>query len=395
MSIIPGRECKRRGSAMVTLMIVILLVSIAGAGMVGFAKQQANAVSRVRDYLKAQAYAEAGANAAYSVLKESFANASDPSKFQAQVLGDGGFDATVTPVGTEQASIVSVGTCGDATITVKCDVMNMGPSTPGGGAGGGAGPEPPGFDYAILVGGYASLRGCGILSSSGGAALLHANGVFDVRGNVSANLNVSSSTEISTGNVTIDGSTWAPSYSLHKKCVITGTKNTCAVPPVAIPDLDLTPYYNWALAHGEVHNGFTRTTDYTPNGGILWVNGDVHFSSWATVDGTIIATGDINMSGHVSVNAGSTGMALVSRDGDIQNTAGGTINGLIYCKTGNYRHTANGTTVGQIIVAGDLDKGGNSDVLTFSKAIPVPPSTGGGGGSGTSSDHVVITAWQQ
>ena len=388
------REISRRGSALVTLMVVILLVSIAGAALVGFAKQQAFSITRVRDGLKAQAYAEAGANEAYSVLKAAFANAQDPSKFPVRTFGDGEYDATVTPVGADQASIVSVGKCGAATITVKCDVMDMGPSVPGGG-GGAPGPEPPAYDYAILVGGYFKFRGCGDISGGGvGGALLHANGEFSIQGSCGANLDITSSTLISAKNVTIDGNTTAPAYSLHSKTKILGTKTTAAVPAVEIPDIDLTPYYNHALANGEVHNGFSTSASYTPNGGILWVNGDVQISSHAVINGSIIATGDIHVSGAVEVNAGAYAFAMASRDGEIQNTSSGKITGLIYCRTGDYKHTANGETEGQIIVAGDLEKGGNSDIMVFAKNVPTPPGGGGGGGS-TPTDHVVITAWQQ
>ena len=64
----------KRGAALMTLMIIVLLVAGTVAFLINEAKQQAYAVTRVRDYLKAQAYAESGANEAYSILKTNFAD---------------------------------------------------------------------------------------------------------------------------------------------------------------------------------------------------------------------------------------------------------------------------------------------------------------------------------
>ena len=178
-------------------------------------------------------------------------------------------------------------------------------------------------------------------------------------------------------NVTVGGSVTAPDLSYKAtKVTIGGTATEASVDIVEIPDIDLTPYYNYALAHGEVYNGFTTTTDINPNGGILWVNGDVHISSHSVVHGSIIATGDINMSGQVDINPTTCAFGLVSRDGDIQVTSSGTIYGLIYAKTGGLQHTANGEIRGQVIVNGDIKKAGNSDIMT-SYATSVPAAPGG------------------
>ena len=81
---------------------------------------------------------------------------------------------------------------------------------------------------------------------------------------------------------------------VHNNATVTGSESEQAVPLVDIPDIDLTPYYNWANAHGEVRNGFTMSGGtYTPNGGVLWVNGSVTLSSSYTFNVGEIAEGKV------------------------------------------------------------------------------------------------------
>ncbi|RKX33347.1 MAG: hypothetical protein DRP64_20985, partial [Verrucomicrobia bacterium] len=199
------------------------------------------------------------------------------------------------------------------------------------------------------------------------------NSSIAIRGDAGSNLDISSSVKITTGNVTVNGSLTAPDVDPHKKATITGGYTETSAPPIVIPDIDLTPYFNWAKAHGEVHNGFSTSSSYTPAGGILWVDGDVTISSHAVINGSIIATGDIHISGAVDINPTTTTFAMASRDGNITNTSSGTLNGLVYAKTGNYSQTANGKLIGQLIVNGTIKKGGNSDIINYVKSIPTPP----------------------
>jgi len=180
----------------------------------------------------------------------------------------------------------------------------------------------------------------------------------------------------------------------HKKANITDGTSQQSVPPVGIPDIDLTPYLAWAQQHGEVHNGgFSTSSSYTPAGGVLWVNGDVTISSHAVINGSIIATGDIHVSGAVNIDPTTTSFAMASRDGDITNTSSGRLNGLIYAKTGNYSQTANGELWGQLIINGTIKKGGNSDIINFVRSVPTPP--GGPGSTTPTTAWPVVSAWQK
>jgi hypothetical protein len=115
----------------------------------------------------------------------------------------------------------------------------------------------------------------------------------------------------------------------------------------------------------------------------------VQLSGQSTINGTIIATGNIHVSGNVNVNASIYGIALASRDQSIIYTSSGTTKGLIYVRLGGYTQTANGNVQGQIISKGAIDKGGNSDILVFTRYIPtLPPGA-------ESPSTLEVTAWQK
>ncbi len=130
---------------------------------------------------------------------------------------------------------------------------------------------------------------------------------------------------------------------------------------------------------------------YTPSGGILWVNGDVQLSSHYNFNGSIIATGAIHLSGQGNVTPTTCNFAVATRDGpEIRNQTTGTVKGLIYAKSGDYTHTANGRVEGQIIVRGDIKKAGNSDALLYGDSEPTPP------GAGTPPTTLItVSAWQK
>lgn len=395
---IPVNSNTRRGAALVTLMVVILIVSIAGAAMVGFARQQAYSITRVRDYLKAQAYAEAGANAAYNVIKTNFADALDPSKFPAVAFGDGGYDVTVTVVGSDQASIVSVGQCGNAAITVKADVKNMLPvqQNPGGPVT--LPPDNP-WGYSVLVNGYITHNGSGTAFGK-----VHVNNYLRQNGTIEwgsdANpMQVSCSGSDgfrANGSASIHGTVMAP------RIQVTGTKHihqelVQAVPTVPFPTLDLTPYYQIALANGQVFNSQningTVSWGLIP-GGVRWINGTFRQNGALSYQGCIIATGDITFNGSVNQTKYQQLPAIISRDGAVRVNGAHMINGLVYSK-GDCTWNGAGHIYGSILVGGNLTFNGSYGNIYYEFCQPSPDPVGGSAGGSSVSDHCVITAWQQ
>ena len=382
------RGSRRDGVALIAVLGFIFMLCAALAIMAQSSVQRSFTVNKLIDRVRAVAYAEAGASEAYAMIDTDWSCRTNAALFPVTAFAEGSFDVTVTTPTNKVAVIHSLGVCNGTEATVVLDIKNYGVGT------GGEVWDESAFDYGMLCGGTFTFRGCGNISSTGGVTLIHANDVLDIRGNAQANVDISSSVEISIGNnKTVDGDVTAPILDYNpSKVTITGTASEGPVPFVSIPDIDLTPYYNWANDNGEVHNGFSFSgASYTPVGGILWVNGDVAVSSHAVINGSIIATGDIHMSGQCDVVPTISAFGLASRDGDINITSSGDISGLIYAKIGDYDHTANGRVSGQIIVGGNISKGGNSDVFLFSRNVPTPP----GDDPGSSGDIVGLSAWQK
>ncbi|MCF7848662.1 MAG: hypothetical protein K9M45_07430 [Kiritimatiellales bacterium] len=400
-----GNKRKKEGFALFAVLFAIAAISSLLVIMMFNGMQRIHMARKLSDRIRAKAIAESGCENAYALLSTDFELRNDPSAFDSTApssdynsmsdvdamptaFSDETYDIGVVPVGDSAAIVSSTGYWGSAIATAIIGVQNYGGSSEDGTV-----VDAEAFSYAILCGGEFDFSGCGTIASPEGDARFHSNGGMFLRGTTDALIDLSSSVSIVVNNgVTIGGDVTAPDFGKTKwsKVTVGGTLTTKAVAPVTIPDIDLTPYYNYALKKGEVHNGFTTTTDVNPNGGILWVNGDFHMSAHAVINGSVIATGDINLSGQIDINPTTCAFSVVSRDGDIQVTSSGTINGLMYAKTGGLQHTANGLIVGQIIVNGNIKKAGNSDIMTgYAQSIPTPPG-------GSPNDVLIgISAWQE
>ncbi len=368
---------------------VVMLIAVVGAGMVSLGRQQIHSARRMRDYAKAQIIAESGANAAYSLLKTNFAARTNPDNFPLTAFGDGTYDAFVTSVGSNQASITSTGTCGLAKSVVRIDLKNYPLITTNATPKVGESP----YAYSILAGGDLGWNGNSDMQMSNG--YMHCNGEYSANGVNTARGNVESCVGISlVGQATITGQGRAP--------VITGgtvgTAVVASVPLVTIPDIDLTPYYAAAQASGQVFpGGKSLSGTVTPAGGIMWVNGDLYLGN-GVYNGCFIATGDIELkttgNNTITQNKVNRYPILVSRDGNItiKQAKLWTFNGLVYAKTGSFDKQGNGDVIGTgaIIAAGDVTKNGGWSGLLYSDPTPIPP----GGNNNSAADRVVITAWQ-
>lgn len=380
----------KSGAALLTVMGIILLISGVVAGMVAMGHQQVFSAVRLRDLVKAQMIAEAGINDAYNVMKTNFAARLNPANFPAKAFDGGTYDALVIPVGSNSASIVSTGFYGTATATVRADIKNFpiattnGAPVPGGGT-------PYGF--TILSGGDLNWAGNSDVIMTNGN--LHSNGSYLANGVNTIHGNVESCIGISlVGGAVITGTGKAPVISGGT----IGTRVTNAVPIVSVPNIDLTPYYNAALANGQVFSG-TKTISGTvsPPGGIMWVNGTLSLGN-GTFNGCFIATGAIDMqtSGNdtITLNKVNRYPLLASRDGSItvKQVKLLTFSGLIYAKTGSFDKQGNGDVIakGAIIAAGNVTKNGGWSAFIYDDPTPVPP----GGSYENTQDKVVITAWQ-
>jgi cytoskeletal protein CcmA (bactofilin family) len=379
---------QNRGFALLSVLFIITAISLMLGMLTQIAGQRAFTAKKLANQVKALAYAEAGVDYAYSILSQDFSQRNNSALSTETSYAEGSYTLTLTPVSNKYVVINSVGKCGDAVKVAEILVDDE-----NAGSGGVIDPTDyssmEGFNYAVLSGGDFNFGGSGSVLG----AKLHSNSALTIRGDADANIDISSSVKIKTGNVTVEGSLTALDVDTHPKADILGGYTETSVPPVGIPDIDLTPYLSWAKRNGEVHNGFSTSSSYTPAGGVLWVNGDVTIDSHAVINGSIIATGNIYISGDVDIDPTTTTFAMASRDGNIINTSSGTLNGLIYAKTGNYSQTANGILNGQLMVNGTIKKGGNSDIINYVRSVPTPPGLPGSITPTTA--WPVVSAWQK
>lgn len=378
-----------RGSALFTVLIIMGVLAFVTTSMVYMALQQPFNVRRTRDQVRAQAIAEAGANIAYAMLSTNFSLKDNAGAFPLTNYRGGTYDVTVTSISPTSAVISSLGVMNSVQATVALDIMCTVSNLPSGQ------PAPTGaYACAVMSGGTMSWSGNTTLDMGGGK--VHSNTGLQVSGNAGIKGNVSTVGKMTmSGNTTIQGNSAAASYSLSGNYSITGTKTTGTVAPIPIPNIDLTPYYNTAVANGQVYSSsqnFSGNYSFTPPGGILWVNGDLSFSGNGVVNGCIIATGNITVSGNVTQNQVANYPAIASQNGSITLSGNFTQNGLLYTKTGDVTISGNVNLTGSIISAGLFTLSGNFTAFAYQNATPVPP---GGGSGGSQQTGATISGWRQ
>lgn len=378
-----------RGSALITLMIIILLVSIAGASMVGFAKQQVYAVTKVRDYLKAQAYAEAGANEAYNALKTNWSQ----REFEPRTYGDGSY--TMVVVESDDPTLVSIictGTLGSVKSVVQLDVKNFGTGTPG------EAPVTSPYYYGVFVNGYLDHNGTGTqtgnaqvngyLVSSGGGGLLWGTAGEPIVVNV-CGVNSKGDGATFNGGGTVYGEVKARKFkgTPSPATITVTTPDTLGMPDISAK---LNEYYQIALDKGQVFTTAPSTISGGVPGNIRWYNipGGITLQS-ADYVGTVICTGPITFIGTVRNTRVGNLPAIVSRDGSITVKGAHEVNGLVYAG-GDILWSGAGTLVGTLMCGGNLTFNGTYGNLAYAYCPP-----GDEGSDGTSGDLAGVSGWQK
>lgn len=252
-------------------------------------------------------------------------------------------------------------------IEVVCSVVSCAP------------PDDSAYNYGLVAGGGINWTGSG--SCNTGSARLHSNGTFRMAGSSDFTCNTLSTS----GNMTMSGAgsiygnVHTPNLRRSGSGTISGTTTIGAVPTVAIPVLDFNPYYEYALANGQVYSGRTITgsASVTIPGGVLWVDGDFRYSGSGDIHGSIIATGDIKISGSGNFYRYANCPAIASVSGDIDMSGSGNVTGLIFAQVGGIDKSGSGDVIGSLICGGTLDKSGSWNTLTYINSAPVPPGCTG------------------
>jgi hypothetical protein len=372
----------KKGYALPTTIGIITIMGTIFTMLMMSGQQSIFAGKRIVNRAKATAYAEAGIEFAYSILRNNFDERTNTAAFRLDTsgsyaagdallssYGQGTFTLRLIPVSNQYVIVNSIGNCGKSEVEVEVLVEDAHYVDYD---------EFDAFNNAITAGGGGAFGGGGA-DIGNPELLIHVNGPVTVNGSIDVDVSIASTEEIDLKNKTINGAAYAPDISSNGTA--TGGKHIQAVPPVAIPDIDLHGFYLHAQNNSEVYTAvgseYQIKNDYAPAGGVMFIDGDVKI--YANVTGTIIATGNITIvSGGVKENG--SGIAMATETGDILNKSTGDSEGLIYSRTGSYSMQASqGTVTGQIIVGGSATQtGGNTLIFAvtppdeeFLEAYPV------------------------
>jgi len=366
-----------------------MAMSAAVGIMAVMSQSRSRKATRIADRVRAQAIAEAGARYGYSVLATNFSGTteaeSDP--FPLTPLDGGTFDVDVTLATTGVAVVRSIGRYRNAEREVILDIGSEG-------APGTTNDPPPdaAYDYAVLAN---QIDWSGGVSIQGG--WIHANTTFLLGGASSLQGDISACSWIRiNGNGWIIGDTKAPQYKKKAPAQIYGSVYTGPVQEVPIPSIDFVPYYTWALDNGEVYSGTKeiKNTTYTPNGGVLWVEGILK-TSQATINGCFIATDYVEIKAHTDHHKLDDLPAFMCVNGDITVRSGSSTEGLLYAKAGGIDIAGNGggaSIHGSVVCAGLFKFRGGYNLFTYTNSMPQPP---GDDDSEPGTDYVYLNAWQK
>jgi hypothetical protein len=253
-----------------------------------------------------------------------------------------------------------------------------------GGAGGAV------YDNGICAGGDITWTGSG--SCNCGTAAIHCNGSYSMSGSSKITANIFACGGLTrTGSSDIYGDVHAPTVSQSGSGIISGTIDIGPVDNIEIPVLDLTPYYEHALANGEVYGSdvhYSGSSDHTVPGDIMWVDGTFKRSGSGDFIGCVIATGDVTFSGSGDCKKVENYPLMVSRDGDIKYSGSGDCEGLFFALNGKFTKSGSGDVTGSIICKGDFKKSGSWNLLSYVESIPVPPG-------GSAPTTFVLLRWRE
>lgn len=402
------------GSALLTVLLVVLISTIMVGSFFNMSSQRSFMAKKLTNRTRAISIAEAGVHVAYSILATNFEARSSDDAFPETAYAGGVYDVTITSIGDDIAVIKSAGTYGDVTEMTILDVRKEG--TISGGSGGGAIPGTA-WECSVFASGKITVNGNGNIQG-----VTHCNNDFRANGNmdwgtVASNVTITTGNNFKgNGNIIIHGSVEAATkISLNGSCTIDYISSpityyshwTCNIgeehsdPPIypirPFPELDLTPYYQIALENGQVIN---QNKTYNGNndlgnipGGVLWINGTVRINGTFSMHGMLIATGYIKLNGECYHYKSPNGFCgILSRDSYVNVNGNHDIYGVIYSRE-NLRLNGNGNIFGQILCDGNINMNGNYGVVSY---VYSDPGGGGGGGTPPSDGYVIkAAAWQR
>ena len=365
------RRQRQKGTALIIVLGIIVVVTITAGAMSYTATQQMHAAKVTRETLKARLIAESGLNKAYNAVKGDFSQIGTCA--ESGTLGDGTFAVrSVTALGgnPNRAQIVSEGRCGIGHAVVSVDLENVPIRT------GEEGDDADFFplEYDLLVGGDLLLNG-------------NIRALFDA---IFAN-----------GLLTVGGSSFLGDTTLSSanKVVIRNLKKVSgpytieeACPPQTISSEALTAaidaFKAYAQANGAVYASGADIPDAPPGGVAYCTGGSDGWSKQGT--GCFIFEGEVAFQGSgvdlQSVN-GYPALIVLSAS-DIKFNSAAVIHGALIMPNASLTVNGHAEIHGAILVGQGMGGNGTADLFP------------GDSGQGFSlpereniTDNVIITAW--
>jgi hypothetical protein len=289
------KQQHQAGSALVTVMIIIFIISLTAGGFYSFSASMLRQSETMTDAVRARAIAEAGANQAVRRLLDDF-DERDTMDGEETAFGGGSYVISVD--NDDERSALSVeGRYGDASAVVGVALRDANQSN-----------LPEWSEYSMFTDGQIRLSGTPTINAS---ATLHANMNFIVNGNWNS----------------IDGAISAANESDIAAMLPSSQVIPWEVKP--FPTLDSAHFQLLraaAVASGELEEIFgdkVYKKNQAPTKELTIVHGNVTFQSAGTrnINGILYVTGNIRANGSSTFNIWGTMMA----DGEIDfNGASGT-----------------------------------------------------------------------
>ncbi len=265
----------RRGSAMVTVMLVVVVTLMATASLFAFSTSTTHRVRILTEAIRAKAIAEAGANRGYNALCQDYSLRTVGTLYEDVAFGGGLYSVTLTPMDGGWTRMVSVGTFGRATHQVGLDMRDTldGQSS-----------TPDFLEYAIFCNGAMTINGTPKQIDGD----LHSNGAFTLNGEYT----------------NVDGMVSAPPPN---SIPASHAAPWSSIPFPLLSDPDFQAFLAEAEASGipvTRYNGSqTFKKDHTFNG-ITIINGSVTFigSGTRNIDGMFYVSGSMTANGSTSLS---------------------------------------------------------------------------------------------
>ena len=371
----------KTGAAMFSVLLLVLVVTPLLTAILQSGVQKALMARRLGDQTRAMAIAEAGASEAYAILANDISKLDDPSAFPLRSYAGGTYDACVSRAGGPLLVVLCTGKFANAEERVLLDLHY----------------EPAGsiaakqaYECTILANGDITWTGDGEFLNDG---KVHTNAEFTQSGNGELDCDVYALTDIRLNGQA--GGIYADVYSpivSGKTNKISGDIYIEPVDVIELPDINLAPYIQHAIANGQAYsNGLTIATgDFNPPGGIVYVTGgDLKISTGGDVSACFISDGDIQLTGQMTHTQVENYPAFVSWNGDLEISGGGSFEGLMYAVHGDAKVTGACELTGSLMCGGDLTKSGGGAVFSYASVIAEEP---GGGGK---EQVLALSAWQK